>query len=175
MKKDYFDIIEEARETVEINSGLTTLEALISDTNTDDVVLVGEDTPHEGITMDDVDALQLEMELANALPAQPMCMKVPIEDKYKDTFDGFTMPGVSEEWIAPAKVDVVHTPTYGKVEAWYIHDADTAYQMSGIAEVYMEAREYWPQADRAGLYALVMLVIARTTNDNPEWATHTVS
>ena len=175
MSKSKWDIIEEARETVEINSGLTTLEALISDTNTDDVVLVGEDTPHEGITMDDVDALSLELAMANAGPQEPVCKLMPIVDKYKDTFDGFTMPGVSEDWIAPAKVSVSHTPTYGDVEAWYIHDAETAYQMSGIAEVYMEAREYWRQADRAGLYALVMLVIARITNDNPEWATHTVS
>jgi len=174
MKKDYFQLIEDTRtEVVEVDNGLTTLETLLAE-NDAEVVLVGEDTTEEGITMDDVDALQLEMELTNAEPAQPMCMRVPIVDKYKDTFDGFTMPGLSEEWIAPAEVHVVHTPTYGQVEAWYIHDAKTAYQMSGIAEVYIEAREHWPQADRAGLYALIVVVIAKTTADNPEWATCTI-
>lgn len=174
MKSSYFDLIEEARERVETeDGGLTTLETLLLE-NDADVVLVGEDTPPEGITMDDVDALSLELAMANAGKPEPVGKLVPIVDKYKDTFDGFTMPGVSEDWIAPAKVEVASTPTYGEVEAWYIHDAKTAYQMSGIAEVYMEAREHWSESDRAGLYALIVVVIARTTADNPEWATCTI-
>ena len=70
---------------------------------------------------------------------------------------------------------LARTPTYGEVEAWYIHDCDVSYSVDGIQAVIVEAIKVWPKADVGGLYVLVLLVITAMTRDNPTWSTCTIS
>ena len=76
------------------------------------------------------------------------------------------------------KDEVLHlaeTPTYGEVEAWYIHDCDASYSVDGISVVMQHAIRYWPEANVGGLYVLVLLVITALTRENPTWGTCTIS
>lgn len=155
MKKEYFNMIEEAREVVEVNEGLTTLETLLADNDADDVVVVGDEEQVSDSEVGEVAEMYMDELLMEegVDKEQPMGMRLPLPNDKESTF----------------------MRMYNKVEAWYIHEADQAYSLAGIGPVMAEAVKQWPKADVGQLYVIVLLVITKTTRENPEWGTCTVS